>query len=51
MPWRWSTVGGKVDLGVLIAATGFLCLITSAFPASFILRRFQKKYDRTHAPP
>src|SRR5882672_5057583 len=48
MPWRWCSVGGKVYLGDLLSATASLSLMTSAIPALFIMRRYQKKYDKSN---
>jgi membrane-bound metal-dependent hydrolase YbcI (DUF457 family) len=47
-PWCWSTVGGKVELQWLLGATAFLSLLTSIVPASFVVDRYQKRYDKTH---
>ncbi len=48
-PWRWSIVGGKTDLQVLIVFTAFLAFLVSVVPASFVVDRYQKRYDRTHS--
>ena len=45
IPSRWSTVDGKVGLGPLLVATGFLAVLTGVFPTAFIVRRYQKSYD------
>lgn len=50
MPWRWSTVGGKVELQWLLGVTAFLSLLTSIVPASFVVGRYQKRYDKAHPP-
>jgi MFS family permease len=47
-PWRWNTVGGKVELQWLMGAVAFLSLLTSVVPAAFVVDRFQKKYDKAH---
>ena len=48
MPWRWSTAGGKVELQWLLGATAFLSVLTSVVPASFVMDRYQRRYDKTH---
>src|SRR5712664_3038329 len=46
LPWRWSVVGGKVDLGLLLLATGVLTVLTCAVPTVLVIRRYQKTYDK-----
>ena len=48
-PWRWSMVGGKTNLLVLVSITAFLAFLASAIPAFLVVDRYQKKYDRAHS--
>ncbi len=47
MPWRWGTVGGKVDLGWLVWATGFLSVVISFVPVRLVTNFYQRRFDKT----
>ncbi len=48
-PWRWSIVGGKTHLQVLVGVTAIVAFLASVVPASFVVDRYQKRYDKTHS--